>query len=82
MHRLECFILSQSSYILLSLFKICFSLCSSDWVISIILSSRSLMHSSAVFSWLFIAFSVVFISAIELSNIDWLLFTVSNSLLQ
>ena len=43
---------------------------------------RSLVHSSALFSALLIAFSLVFISAIELCNFDWLLFTVSSSLLQ
>ena len=41
-----------------------------------------LFFSSALFSLLFIAFSSVFISAIGLSNFDWLRFIVSSSLLQ
>ena len=38
--------------------------------------------SSALFSELLIAFISVFILAVELSNVDWFLFTVSGSLLQ
>ena len=33
------------------------SVCYSDWVVSMILSSSLLIHSSALFSWLFIAFA-------------------------
>ena len=66
MHRLAHFILSHMSYMLF-IFFICLSVCCSDCVISIILSSRSLIHSSMSFSLLFIASRLVFISAIELS---------------
>ena len=45
-------------------------------------SSMTLVHSSSLFSVLFIAFRSVFISATELSNFDWFLFIVSSSLLQ
>ena len=48
-------------------FFICLTVCCSDWVISIILSSRWLTHSSVSLSWLFIASRLVFISAVELS---------------
>ena len=58
------------------------SVCCSDCVISITLSSRSLIHFSASFSLLFIAFRLVFILAVELSNFDWFLFIISSSLLQ
>ena len=43
MSMLGCFVFSHKSYMLLSFFYMSF--CCSDWVISIILSSRSLMHS-------------------------------------
>ena len=52
------------------------SLCCSDLVISIILSSRSLVYSSLLFCWLFIASRVPFISEIDLSISDWALFVV------
>lgn len=59
------------------------SVCHSDWVTPIILSSRStFFHSSLLFSLLFIASRLVFISPIELSNFDWFFFTLSSSLLQ
>ena len=45
-----------------------------------ILSFRSLTHSSALFSLLYIAFNLTFVLANEPSN--WLLFIVSSSLLQ
>ena len=57
-------------------FFICLSVCFSDWVIPVILSSRSFICSSALFSLLFIAFSSSFVSADEFSNINWLLFIV------
>ena len=60
----------------------CLSVCCFNWVTSIILSSRSLVHSSILFNLLFIAFSSVFISAIKLVNFDWFLFIVSTSLLK
>ena len=66
---------------LLSFFKICLSVCCSDWTVSIILSSRSFIHS-ALFSLIAIAFSLVFISALGLSNFDWFLYIISSSLLQ
>ena len=46
---------------------------------SIILYSKSLIHSSALFILLFIAFSSAFISANEFSNFSWVLSTVSSS---
>ena len=64
MSMLGCFVFSHKSYMLLSFFYMSF--CCSDWVISIILSSRSLMHSSVSFSLLFFASRVLFISEIEL----------------
>ena len=63
-------------------FFICLSVCSSVLVICIVLSSRSLIHSSVSFSLLFIASRLVFISAIELSIFYWFMFIVSSSLLQ
>ena len=87
MHKLAHFILSYISHMLLSfLFFFFFNLsfCCPDWVISIILSSRSLIPSSVLFSLLFIASRLVFISAICLFLIgfDWFTFMVSGSLLQ
>ena len=66
------------SYIALIFFFIWVSFCCSNWVISIILSSRS---SSALFILLFIAFSSAFISSNEFSNFSGLL-TASSSFLQ
>ena len=51
--------------------------CGSDWVICIILPSRSLIHSYGLFSLLFVAFSLTFILENEFYN--WLLFMVSRS---
>ena len=45
-------------------------------MISIILYSRSLMYSSFLFCWLFIASRVPFISEIDLSIFDWAFFVV------
>ena len=66
------------SYIALIFFFIWVSFCCSNWVISIILSSRS---SSALFILLFMAFSSAFISSNEFSNFSGLL-TASSSFLQ
>lgn len=75
MCRLACFTLSCGSpYIALIFFHLGF-FCCSNWVISIILSSRS---SSALFILLFIAFSSAFISSNEFSNFSGL-FTASSS---
>ena len=51
MWRLADFIWSHSSHILFSLFPICSSICYPDWEIPIILSSRSFIFSSALFSF-------------------------------
>ena len=51
-------------------------------MISINLSSKSLIRSSALFILLFIVFSSVFISADEFSSFSWLLFIFSSSFLQ
>ena len=51
-------------------------------MIFIIVSSRSLMHSSVSFSLLYIALRVLFISEIELSIFDSVIFIVKNILLQ
>ena len=74
---MACSLLSHLSCILLSFFKICLSICSSDWVIPIILPSRSCIHSYALFSLLFIAFSLASVPTNEFSNISWLLSVVS-----
>ena len=65
------YIISLILYVAFFFFHLSF--CCSDWVLSIILSSRSLMHSSLLFSLLFIASRLAFISVIELSNFDWFL---------
>ena len=78
----SCFILSHKSRMLLSFVFICLSVCCSDWVISIILFSRSLTCSSVLLSLVFTASRLVFISAMELSNFDWFLFIVSSFLLE
>ena len=57
--------------ILLSWFFIWFSVCCPDWVISITFSSKSLIHSSALFILLFSAFYSVCVSANEFSNFSW-----------
>ena len=81
MHRLSCFTLSHRSCMLLSFFFpfVCLLFWLCDFLI---LSSRSLIHFSASFSLLFIAFRLVFILAVELSNFDSFLFIISSSLLQ
>ena len=63
-------------------FLIWFSVCCPDWVISIILSSTSLIHSSALFILVFIAFSSVCISTNEFSSFSWLLLIFSSSFLK
>lgn len=66
---------------MLSYFSVSPSVSCSDWMISIILSSRSLTHSSALFILLFIAFSSAFILANEFSNFSWLLLIIFLSFL-
>lgn len=51
-------------------------------MISIILSSISLIHSSSLFIPQFIAFSSAFLSENELSNFPWVLLIVSSLFLQ
>ena len=51
-------------------------------MISILLSSRSHIHSSVLFSFLIVVLSLVFILALVFSNSDWLLFIVPFFLLQ
>ena len=82
MCRLAYFILSHRSLILLSCFLIWFSVCSPDWVISVILFSMSLIHCSALFILLFIALSSVCIFANEFSSFSWLLLIFSSSFLR
>ena len=64
------FTIPQVSYIAF-IFFIWLSVCCPDGVISIILSSRSLIHYSALFIMLLIGFSSAFISANEYSNRSW-----------
>ena len=64
------------------MFFLWFSVCCAVWVISIILSSRSLMHSFALSNLLFIACSSVCISANEYSSFSWLLLIFSSSFLR
>ena len=73
MHRLADFTLFHRFLILLSCFFIWFSVCCPDWVISIILSYKSLICSSALFIMLFSAFNSVCISANEFSNFSMFL---------
>ena len=79
MHRLALFILSYRSLVLLSCFFIWLSVCCPDWVMSIILSSRLLIRSSALFILLFRAFNSACISASEFYNFSWLLLIFSSS---
>ena len=80
MHRLAFFILSHRLLRLISyLFLIYVSVCSLDWVISIILLSISLIHSSALLILLFIVFSSALVSSHEFSDFSWLFLIVSNS---
>ena len=57
-------VISEISYIALFFFLVCLSDCCNDWVISIILPSRSLMHSSVSFNLLFFTSKVLFVSNI------------------
>ena len=82
MHRLAHFILSHRSLTLLSCFFIWFSDFCPDWVISTILSSKSLIHSSALLILLFGAFSSICVSANEYSNSSMFLLTFSSSFLK
>ena len=68
--------------ILLSFFFHLLSVCCPDWVISIILSSRSLILSSALFILFFIAFSSTFVLANEFSSFSRFLLIISSSFLQ
>ena len=79
MHRLACFVLPHRCLILLSffLFKFVFLSAVLIWMISIILSSKSLIYSSALFILLFNAFNSAFTSANEFSIFSWLLLIVS-----
>ena len=78
-----CFILSYKSVTLLSFFFfIWLSLHYSNWVISIILSSRSLILSSALSILLFIAVSSPFVYGNDFSNFSWLLLIASSRFLQ
>ena len=81
MYRLTHFILSHRFSILFS-FSISLLFCCSDWMISIILSSRSFIYSFVLFSMLLVASCLVYISGIDLLNFDWFLFIVISSLLQ
>ena len=82
MHRLACYILSHRCLLLLSCLFIWFSACCLDWVISIILSSMSLIHYSALFILLFIIFISVWIYANEFSHFSWLLPILSKAFLR
>ena len=62
---------------LLSFFLIYLSVCCSDWVISVVLPFRALIHSSALSRLLFVVFNSDFISANEFSNFSWLPFIVA-----
>ena len=75
MHWLSCFISFCRSCMLLffGLF-----VCCTDWMISVITSFRKLIRSSALFNLLFIVLSLVFVSAIKLSNFDWFLYSSSS----
>ena len=54
----------------------------SDWVISIILSSKSLILSSALFILLFSAFNSVSVSENKFYNFSWFLLIFSSSFLK
>ena len=68
MHRWTPVMLPHRSLMLLSCVFMWFSACCPDWVISIMLSSMSLIHSSALFTLPFSAFSPVWLSAKDFSN--------------
>ena len=72
LRRLVLFILSHRSLILLSCFFIGFSVCCPDWVTSVIISSKSLIHSSASFLVLFSIFKSAWVSTNEFSNLFFL----------
>ena len=59
-----------------------FSVWCSDWVISIILSSKSPIHSSVLFILLFSAFNSACNTENEFSNFSWLLLIFSSSFLK
>ena len=77
------FLLSHRSLILLFrfFFSFCF-LCCPDWVSPIILSSKSVIHSSALFILLFNSFNSPCISANEFTHFSWFLLIFSNSFLK
>ena len=75
-------ILSHRSLVLLSFFFIWFSVSCPDWVISIILSSKSFTHFSILFILLFNAFNSAFVCANEFSNFSWLFLIVYSSFLK
>ena len=79
-HGLAHYILTHISLYCFHVFS-WFSVYCPDWVISIILSSKSLICSSALFILLFSAFSSVCISANEFSNFSWFLLIFSGSFL-
>ena len=81
MHRLAHIILLHRSHTLLSFLFICLSACCFDWVVSIILSSRSHICSFVSFYLLSVASRLDFTSAVELSPFS-LIFIVSSFLLQ
>ena len=78
---LVCLMLSQRS-LKLSFFKNLFFFCCFDWVISNILSSSSLMHSSLLPHLLLIPSYEFFNSVVVFFSSDWLFFIFSNSLLK
>ena len=80
MHILTQFISSHRSLLSLSCFFIWLSLCCPDWMISSILSSKSLIHYSALFILLFRAINSACVSANEFSNFSWLLIFSSSFL--
>ena len=70
------------SLIWLSSFSIWFSFCSPVWLIAIVLSSTSLIHSSALFILVLTALSSICISANEFFGFAWLLLMFSHSILR
>ena len=77
MHRLACFILYYMSLILLSFFFNLFFVCCPDWVVCIILFSKSLIHFSP-----FNASISAWVSANEFSNFSWLILIAPSSFLK
>ena len=78
MCKLVGFILSNRSLLYCVHFFIWLSVCCSDWVISIILSSKSRIYPCALFILLFTTFSSAFMSANEFSNFSWLLLLLAS----